>query len=244
MLVIYGDAAHTDIRVSIFLMRTETQRAITAYPFDHPCNALCLSPSFSSLHPPTPAPLGYSTSSRVPFLFKFIGELLSATVEAALADSPVYRLHLSLSLLSLSSLISRHLAPPPPTSGLRSFSPLVFHKFWILFSPPGCNLAASRLYPRPGDRSLAEQVTLEFAASFTPIPIRRSRIPPCKLASMIEETINVSIVRKKNSLTFSRTRGGRVEEKRKKSKIECLFYFAIDRFRVVDTRNRWKELGG
>lgn len=41
-LVIYGNGVHADIGISIFHIQTETQRAVTAYPFDHPCNALRL----------------------------------------------------------------------------------------------------------------------------------------------------------------------------------------------------------
>lgn len=66
---------HTS-RVSSFLMRAETQRAITAYPFDHPENILHLSHSlalflFLSLFPPFQlSPLSLPGFPRVspPFL--------------------------------------------------------------------------------------------------------------------------------------------------------------------------------
>lgn len=83
------------------------------------------------------------TFFSIPFLFKFIGKLLRAS-----APSPPVTYARSFSL---------------PVRRVRSFSlpfpPLVFHKFWILFSPLRRS-AASCLYPHALYERRSERVPL------------------------------------------------------------------------------------
>lgn len=159
MLVVYGNGIHANIGISIFLIQTETQRAVTAYPFDHPWNTVCL------LFQPS------SPYSRAPWLFHLVTRPIFIQIHLG---AP-----LSVGRGSAGRFASLQAGPlpliPSRFSDLQRspFSPLVFHKFCILSSLPGCNVAVSRLYSRTGHQTMDQRIARVFCGF--KILLRRSR---------------------------------------------------------------------